>query len=635
VEIEGAAMWNGKGKWLFFCLLSVYVNGEIGNVDSLLNDYSRKNALSKETIDENKGHLILFTREQLERMRAHSLKDVFKTTPVIYYHENRYALPDPLSGPSFSPYLSSFIRIYIDGVEITQGWMGSGLLLYGDMNIDFADHIEFYYAIPSFETSVEPAYMTIFIYSKDAKRDAGGKLNISQSSRGGNEQVVSYMEHKNGISYMVNISRTDDRRSKVMNGTYKLSRDYRRLQLISYIKSESQRFHLNILTKKADGLAGISLDATPIESKQNYLNIHTDYDMDMNEKVNLKFAFDRLHFNGRQSDDAPFFFKTGLRDGNYHIDYDSILSTYSSELTYKDNWNDHHLALGIKGRIKVFDKLKTVEFGDIVLPFDKESIYSIFLQDQYFLSERHLLTFGVEGIRVSRNIDTLPDNDLLQMRIGYIFNGDSWGYKTYLYRMMFTPDAYLYYFNNKGMSDSAFQTPQKTLGLTQEIRYGAKRYDMRLLLFLAKDEKGLLQGEEQEKTKYFFSVFEYNYRLSFSDMIKLQLYYAHYKNIFNLNELDDWSGYGYYSGSSDTVDYYVGLVWHRNSLDYKDFFDVNLALTWNVSESFTIALKGENLLDKSKETGILRVNPFTFEMMEPLSVSPIDRRISLELEYTF
>ena len=137
------------------------------NVDSVLQEYNKKNDLSQKTIDENKGHLVLFTREKLERMHAKTLKDVFKTTPVIYYHENRQALPDPLTSGAFEPYRSNFIRLYVDGVEITQGWMGSGLMLYGDVNIDFVDHIEFYYMTPSFDTTVEPAYLTVFLYSKN------------------------------------------------------------------------------------------------------------------------------------------------------------------------------------------------------------------------------------------------------------------------------------------------------------------------------------------------------------------------------------------------------------------------------------------------------------------------------------
>ena len=168
---------------VFLCLLSssmLYAE----NVDSILQEYNQKNDLSQKTIDENKGHLILFTREKLEKMHAKTLKDVFKTTPMIYYHENRYALPDPLTSGAFEPYRSNFIRLYVDGVEITQGWMGSGLMLYGDVNIDFVDHIEFYYMTPSFETTVEPAYLTVFLYSKDPKRDPGGKLDLVQEAEG-------------------------------------------------------------------------------------------------------------------------------------------------------------------------------------------------------------------------------------------------------------------------------------------------------------------------------------------------------------------------------------------------------------------------------------------------------------------
>jgi len=105
---------------IFLCLLSsgtIYAQ----NVDSILQEYNQKNALSQKTIDENKGHLVLFTREKLEKMHAKTLKDVFKTTPVVYYHENRYALPDPLTSGAFEPYRSNFIRLYVDGVEITQG----------------------------------------------------------------------------------------------------------------------------------------------------------------------------------------------------------------------------------------------------------------------------------------------------------------------------------------------------------------------------------------------------------------------------------------------------------------------------------------------------------------------------------
>ncbi|MDQ7046544.1 MAG: hypothetical protein Q9M39_02610 [Sulfurovum sp.] len=254
------------------------------DVSSNLEEYNQKNALSQKTIDENKGHLVLFTREKLEKMHAKTLKDVFETTPIIYYNENRYAMPDPFTSGAFEAYKSNFVRLYIDGVEITQGWMGSGLMLYGDINIDFVDHIEFYYMTPSFETSVEPAYLTVFLYSKDPKRDSGGKLALRGGSRGYNSQSISYGEQKEDLAYMINFSHTDDQRETIANGTTTpLSRDFERTQLFSYIKTEDQIFHLQVMKKNTDSLAGMSLDATPLESKINYLNVHMDYGIELSE----------------------------------------------------------------------------------------------------------------------------------------------------------------------------------------------------------------------------------------------------------------------------------------------------------------------------------------------------------------
>jgi len=111
-----------RQKIFFLWFIPTLIFSE-STVEQLLENYSQKNDLSQKTIDQNKGHLLLFTRDKLERMHAKTLKDVFKTMAVFSYNENRYAIPDPLSTGSLEPYRSNFIRIYIDGVEITQGWV--------------------------------------------------------------------------------------------------------------------------------------------------------------------------------------------------------------------------------------------------------------------------------------------------------------------------------------------------------------------------------------------------------------------------------------------------------------------------------------------------------------------------------
>ncbi len=633
----------GQGKMqkslVFLCLLSsstVYAE----NIDSILQEYNQKNALSQKTVDENKGHLILFTREKLEEMHAKTLKDVFKTTPMIYYHENRYALPDPLTSGAFEPYRSNFIRLYVDGVEITQGWMGSGLMLYGDMNIDFVDHIEFYYMTPSFETTVEPAYLTVFIYSKDPKRDMGGKLDLLYGSRGYNSQSISYGEHKEDFSYMVNFSHTDGKRETVDNGTSTpLSRDFERTQLFSYIKTKDQVFHLQVMKKNTDSLAGMSWDATPLVSQIDYLNVHMDYGIDLSENWHAQFNYDWLKTDMRQADNIPLnwgdvdlsdpFYDPRIFNGLYKN------STYTTELTYKETIGDHRVTAGAKGRYKKLDSFERDGQDALTTPFTSESIGSIFFQDQYALSEQELLSFGISYNNISRN-GGIEDDTLLQLRLGYIYASEHWSYKAYLYRSQFALEPLVRYLDLPNYQNTE---PQTTIGITQEVAYSDAKQHIRLFLHTMKDEESLFQDKINglgKDTKYFTTIFNYDYNFNVDNKMNLQLYYAHYRDIFNLDKLEDISGYLSFANSYKNFDFYNGVVWHCNNLNWENYFDLTSSIAWNINEDLTLTLKGDNLLNKAKKTSQYTINPMVMPVqVGALEISPIDQRIMLELEYLF
>jgi len=618
-----------KSLFFLWILTSTVIYAE--NVDSILKEYNEKNVLSQKTVDENKGHLILFTREKLERMHAKTLKDVFKTTPIIYYNENRSGLSDPASSGSFDAYHSNFIRLYVDGVEITQGWFGSGVMLYGDMNINFVDHIEFYYAIPSFETSTESAYMTVFLYSKDPKRDSGGKLDLVGGSRGYNSQSISYGQQTEDLSYMVNFSRTDAKRETVDNETATpLSRDFERLQLFSYVKTEDQIFHLQVMKKDTDSLAGMSWDATPLVSEIDYLNVHMDYGIELGEFWHAHFVYEWLKRDVRQEDDIPL-----IGSGTYYgytLNATSKNSTYSADLTYKRAIGNNRITAGVKGRYKNFDS-RTVEGKEtFASPFTHEKIASIFFQDQYSLSDQELLTLGISYNYISRN-GGMEDDSLLHLRFGYIYSGEDWSYKTYLYRTQFALDPLTRYLNPLYSQDMALQT---TVGITQELTYHKNDHDLSFMLSLFQDEDGFIVSSPSatEDTKYFTTVLKYDYDFNVHNKLYVQLHYAHYKDIYGLDKLEDISGYFSFANSYEDFDFYNGLIWHKNSVDWKNYFDLTSSISWNINEDLTITLKGQNLLNKAKETNLLTVDILT-GTMDTLPVSPIDQRITLELEYIF
>jgi iron complex outermembrane receptor protein len=603
-------------------------------VDTLLEEYNHKNALSQKTIDENKGHLVLYTRERLEKMHAKTLKDVFKTTPVIYYKENRYALTDPMMSGSIEAYRSNFIRLYIDGVEITHGWAGSGLLLYGDVNIDFVDHIEFYYTTPSMESSVEPAFLTIFLYSKDPKRDSGSKLNLVGGSHGYNMQTFSYGEAREDFSYMVNISHTDAKREKIDNGTdTPLSRDFERLQLFTYVKTEKQMFHLQIMKKYTDSMAGASWDATPVTSEIDYMNLHTDYSIDLTENWHFLVSYDWLKIDMRESDNQPIIWT--YPSINDQFDAITENTTLTTELTYKKVIGKHHLNAGLKLRNKTLDSVE-YDGHTVSLPaFNREQISTIFIQDQYALASNQMLTLGVSYSDVDRN-GGIDDDSLVHLRLGYIFTEEEWSYKAYLFRTQLALEPLIRYFFSDIPADI---NPQTTWGITQEVGYSWDTQHVRMILSLMRDEDSQLQRTlgSDTVTKYITSILDYEYNFDKDNKAYVQFYYAHYKDIFGMDELDDIGGYFSLFNSYGGFDFYNGVVWHRNSVDWKNYFDWTSSVTWNISDSFTLTLKGDNILNKAQESELYRfdISNGVPTPTEPLSISPIDRRFTIELEYLF
>jgi len=621
-----------KIKSLFLCMgiiSSVY--GE--DIDTLLNDFSQKNALSQSTIDKNKGHLLLYTRERLENMHAKTLKDVLKTIPVLQYTENRYGLPDPLSMGGAAPYSSNLLRLYIDGVEITQGWMGSGVIQYGDINIDFVDHIELYAIPPSFAASVEPAYMTIFIYSKTPERDSGGQLSLIVGSRGENTQTLNYGDEKDGVSYMVNLSHTVEKRKKVDNDTVRpLSRNYDRTQIFSYVKTDNQSFHLQLINKKSDTLAGLSYDATPLVSQMNNLNVHVDYSIQLSEVWKAQFAYDYLNTDLDQEDNIPLI--TSGATLNTFLRTKTKNSTYSAELTYSNVIGKHHIALGAKGRVKKLDSLyleNNVYNGDFSSAFNKETILSLFFQEQYELSSNELLTLGVKYSNISRNA-LFDDDNLFQLRLGYLYNDDTWSYKAYLFRNMFTIDPFSRYFSLNPFKNIE---PQVTVGITQEFSYSNKDSEIRLMMFFLKEKDNLLDIQSIENTESLVNVLTYDYTIDKETQFNLQFSYSRYFDVVNIGDVDAYNSYLMFSKSYGDLDIYNGLVWNYRTYDKKHHFDWTSSISWNASEDLTFTLKGENLLNKAKTYDIFRINPLTGSFMDPLKVSPIDQRIMLEMEYLF
>lgn len=376
----------------------------------------------------------------------------------------------------------------------------------------------------------------------------------------------------------------------------------------------------------------MSYDATPLNSQIDYLNVHMDYGLELSENWRVQMAYDWLQVDILQEDEYPLAWGDALGSNRLNAEYQN--STYTGELTYKETIGNHRLTGGLKARYKTLDSFKKDGRDALVTPLTSETITSLFFQDQYAWSENELLTLGISYNYMSRN-GGIEDDSLLHLRLGYLYSSNSRSYKTYVYRTQFSLEPFTRYLEYEKYQDVALQT---TIGITQELAYNDENYALRLKLLYMQDENGLLANKIEnfkDNTKYFFSIFNYDYDFDVNNKINLQVYYAKYSNLLNTDTLEDISGYLSFINSYDNFDFYNGVVWHRNSLDWENYFDLTSSISWNINEDLTVTLKGDNLLNKAKATNLFRVNPVTGDFLSPLKISPIDQRITIELEYLF
>ena len=150
---------------------------------NLLNKYQAESDLSNQTKRENSGILYLYTREDLERMQAKNLQDVLKTVPGFNLYKNKYNF-SLLSLASNHTIPMTGIRIFINDHDMSSVAFGSAFLLWGDMNIEYIDHIEVYKSTSSIEFGDETASIVVKLYTKRADREEGSKLRVMADQKG-------------------------------------------------------------------------------------------------------------------------------------------------------------------------------------------------------------------------------------------------------------------------------------------------------------------------------------------------------------------------------------------------------------------------------------------------------------------
>ena len=627
------------------CVVNVLLADNL-EIDNLLNTISAKSDLSQKTKLENGGISYIYTREDLRKMQAHNLKDVLKSTYPSGYSENYYGFPDPYSVGTPVPFTSSTIRIYIDDQEITTGLYGSGLIVYGDIDIDFVDHIEVYSGNPTFEFSSEPAFTIVKLYSKVAQKDDGNKVGVRGGSYGAfSGYGYTTRELENGWSYFTYLSQNNDKREKYYNDDATLSRDKTYTHIFGSFYNDNNKILIDGIVQSRDTFISNSLLGTPDRSDMDSDYLHIGYN-GTRDGLSFVLTYDQhdadAYFTDKNTVLIQAINATYNKKIPYKTDTDFNSQTYTAGLKYKINTQKDDFLIGVKYRYKHF-KFNDVFINGVKLPEDNHTsqiISTAFVENQYKIRNNQIITTGATYSRVTNN-NSPQNDDLFSYRVGYTYTNEKLVSKTIISHIETTIDPYLVN-STSYLAYPDKKTPKNRQNIfMQNIKYkqGENSYEVIGSYMNSKDQlmpnyDGKLEAYSQSIIMKSF-LFRYTREYNLFDKLEMTVGLNHIDNLPRIDEMMQYAATLRNFNTYKKFDIFNEILYYRDDFQNRNFFDYTAGVIYHYTADLTISLKGINLLDKARDIVYNKLSSDTLKQDSPLEIPSIDRSVMLSVEYTF
>jgi len=604
-------------------------------LDNLLKEYEDSESLYKKTKKESAGFLLVYSREDLERMQAFSLRDVLKTVRMYTMQLQSVGVTRIQKAGQGKAALPP-IKLYIDDFEVTSVAQGNALDMYGEMDIYFVDHIEIYQGGSSIAFGNSPGSMVIRLYSKEPSRENSSSAQLSVDSKSGIDMRAVSAGTMGEYEYLLYADGSKTDFDKYTRNNQELSRDSKRYQAHFKVgKKDDFEVVLDAIASTTDIFSGMGPASTGDDSDRNYGYINATKYFDGDIKLSVAASLEtKKFFNsdaiGIKQPDTP------LLANNIDVHIES--NTYKAVLDKKIIQGKHDFLIGAQFQQNRL-KTKTYEGVNVTptLGPDKLDIYMLYLEELYNINENHLLAFSA---KLDHYRDSFSKNSTeYAIRLGYIaLLADNWSTKLFAIKrynypnMLETTFAPPVYKPNPELDSANIYMLAGEIECNDEVHRIVFGYAYQVVtdgITFSKTQKQYINNDE---TGYFNRIYvRGEHKFDYDNKIVVE-YYKGYK--------DDYAspGDGVLIQSFNTfgnIDIYNELVYRAGySLDYgagdiemDAGYDYTLAISYSINKAIKIKAKGENLLDKASQTLIDRQGL--------VKVPAIERRGILTMEYTF
>jgi outer membrane cobalamin receptor len=636
---------------LVLLLLSHLLYGE--DIDALLDAYQKTNEKSLQKVDEKLGHVFIYSQDEIQKMQYHKLGEILKELPHVNFNQNRFGIPS-LSLAGTKTTVSGFFRFFINDQEISSMHTQSPFLTWGDLPLDFIESVEIYYGDSSFSLGNETGIYFIRIYTKEAYKQSGTELIARLFSKGSNAQSLMHAQTlENGWSYFAFVNRESVNETRDYK-TNPLRNDSKREYAYLDLSDERSSIQLGYAGVKKENYMGLALDvksdAGGIEAEDIFVNVAHDFLDDRSLKTRISLSqYDRNYKELNQEG-------IGMLPLVAHP-YDTTLQHFSEDLrftklnvygakTFQAEKNKFLVALNfsekkykVKSRRSNHIELAAQQFHS----FDKESVYSLLLQEEYRYNDAVQLVANAKIDRYERS-GFLKDSTESLFRAGVIYTPyKSFGIKSFYTHTYIPPTFYNIDFAQKQNIDLK---SHKYRTFTLEGVYSNERSKLSIIYnhvriddFMYLTPVGFINIPHTVTTQGLTLGYEYlfseNYRLKFN-------YFANKLSEQANNSKE--GGYIKFMGAYEDLSYFSSLIYRKGYayddpskniyVGVADAFDFSLGMRYNFSEDISLSIKGENLFEKATQSLYTYV-AFPPPSSEHFSFYDYEKRVSLSLNWRF
>ena len=611
-------------KYLLFLLLSTSsVLLASDDLSSLLDDYEDKSQLHNKTKAESAGHLIIYSRDDLDKMKAYTLNDILKSTRSFSLQETSFGQTGLQRAGATCTY-AGCVRLYINNQELSSITNASALMIFKNYDLSLIDHIELYISGNAFSFGNEYGFITIKLYTKTPSREKGTLITTSidkDSNKKFNFLNAGILY--NDYEYLLFGNTNKNTYDSIYNNNHEIKR-FDDISNVYLTVSKKNDFNIELSKYKTnnDILTGAGVFNTPIDSYQEAIYSYFTYTKYYNNtKIEASYAKEENYTQSLDNGGIVLADNKGTINKMVQEFKNSV-----TKLSIQNNSiiNNHSLLYGIDYQNKKLNLVRLEhddsDLKDTFQSANQLKLYSVFLEDSYSINSDNII-IATGKYELYDHIGVDKKDEISQTRLGFVSllnnNVTLKGFATdnYVY-----PSAKEFSLYSRVVDGNPDLKPIHVNNYSTELIYKKNKHKVNLLYMKMVIQDPIKINPQTMhyftpaniNAKFYDTSIDYQYKLNNNHKIKLQYYWTHHNRSFNASPLA--GGFIQLSNSLGKFDFYNEIIYKKGYTSQKNIiikngYDYTSAITYKLSRALTVTLKGENLLNKAISSPVSGIEP--------------------------